>query len=193
MALGIDSLKANISGVFFANLFEAQITLPQLLNEYSNDAKGILSLTIEEVNMPGRALTTVDAGGDYYPSYALPFGYKNNEITLTFMLTDDYKARNLIELWLDLIVDQSTYLVRYPDVYLGGLNIRQLNAQQETIHEVLCEGAYPKGMEDITFTASSTDYVKLQVPFVYKRLITLQNVGRRRRDRLKTFQGGETV
>lgn len=185
---GIDKFKASISGVHPASLFTTQITLPQTLGEWNNHGE-TLRLTTEEVVMPGRSLTTTDIGGNYYPGYAIPYGYKNNELSLTFMLTGGYETRTIFELWLDLICDHRSFLMRYPKEYVGTLNISQLDAQHKSIHEVVCDQAYPKAIEDITFSASSADYVKLQIPFVYRHMYVKQTVGARRGDSIKTVTG----
>lgn len=175
---GIDSFKANITGVYYSNLYEVLITQPPFPIEeapgglsFGNDT-GLLCLTAEAVNMPGRTLDVVALGGSRYPSYELPVGYKNEDVTITYMLTSGYKVRQFFETWITNIVNYDTYLLSYPDKYTTTIEIRQLDNQHNAIYTCTLDEAYPKNITNISFASTSTEYTKFDVVFAYRNYHT---------------------
>jgi len=135
--MSIDQLKATISkkgGLSQANRFNVMFTPPQgsLLNSdpatligglvsggglsnVINDPRDI-SLLAESVNLPSSQITTLDHIAEKQ-TVKIPYAVIQEEVTMTFLLTNDYYIKNMFDKWGQSIVDLETYRVAYKKRY----------------------------------------------------------------------------
>ena len=120
MASSIDTLKSSISnhgGIAHPNRFNVIFTPPKmsLLNKnptnlIGNLASGSLSLRnlindprdisilCKSVSLPGRTLSTFEHQHDRQQN-KYPYTFIDEDVTMTFHLTNDYYMRNMLEQW----------------------------------------------------------------------------------------------
>lgn len=190
--MSIDQLKATISkkgGLSQANRFNVMFTPPQgsLLNSdpatltgglasggglsnIVNDPRDI-SLLAESVNLPSSQITTLDHIAEKQ-SVKIPYAVIQEEVTMTFLLTNDYYIKNLFDKWGQSIIDLETYRVAYKKDIVTDVVIQQLNKQNIPIYGVKLENAFPTTIGGIALSNESADTPnKLTVTFSYDKYV----------------------
>ena len=190
--MSIDQLKATISkkgGLSQANRFNVMFTPPQgsLLNSdpatligglasggglsnIVNDPRDI-SLLAESVNLPSSQITTLDHIAERQ-SVKIPYAVIQEEVTMTFLLTNDYYIKNLFDKWGQSIIDLETYRVAYKKDIVTDVVIQQLNKQNIPIYGVKLENAFPTTIGGIALSNESADTPnKLTVTFSYDKFV----------------------
>jgi hypothetical protein len=122
--MNIDDLKSVIGargGLAQTNRFEIQVTPPTGLGIATRD----FSVLCESCSLPGRQITTIDYQ-ILQQSYKIPSGFINEDVTFTFLLTNDFYVKKAFEAWANAVVDFNSYKVKYLDNYAGEITIRQL-------------------------------------------------------------------
>jgi len=190
--MSIDQLKATISkkgGLSQANRFNVMFTPPQgsLLNSdpatligglasggglsnIVNDPRDI-SLLAESVNLPSSQITTLDHIAEKQ-SVKIPYAVIQEEVTMTFLLTNDYYIKNLFDKWGQSIIDLETYRVAYKKDIVTDVVIQQLNKQNIPIYGVKLENAFPTTIGGVALSNETADTPnKLTVTFSYDKYI----------------------
>jgi hypothetical protein len=190
--MSIDQLKATISkkgGLSQANRFNVMFTPPQgsLLNSdpatligglvsggglsnVINDPRDI-SLLAESVNLPSSQITTLDHIAEKQ-SVKIPYAVIQEEVTMTFLLTNDYYIKNMFDKWGQSIVDLETYRVAYKKDIVTDVVIQQLNKQNIPIYGVKLENAFPTTIGGVALSNESADTPnKLTVTFSYDKFV----------------------
>src|SRR6056300_554432 len=122
MAYSVDQMKSLITrkgGVANPTVFRVQ--LPSIAGVTSEE----VNLLCTAVNIPGRQIATYDRdiGGKmekvaYRPLYG--------DVSMTFLLLNDYGIRNYFEEWTRRIVNPDTYEMSYKNEYSSQIRIQQL-------------------------------------------------------------------
>jgi len=190
--MSIDQLKATISkkgGLSQANRFNVMFTPPQgsLLNSdpatligglvsggglsnVINDPRDI-SLLAESVNLPSSQITTLDHIAEKQ-TVKIPYAVIQEEVTMTFLLTNDYYIKNMFDKWGQSIVDLETYRVAYKKDIVTDVVIQQLNKQNIPIYGVKLENAFPTTIGGVALSNESADTPnKLTVTFSYDKFV----------------------
>ena len=196
----IDNLKAVISkkgGLAMQNRFQIFFTPPtansvrSLLNQDIGSLIGDLaknaisggspknlipdprdiSILCESVNLPGRQITTIDYQAEKQ-SIKIPYGYIHDDISLSFLLTNDYYMKTVFDTWINSIINMETYTVAYKKDITCDVIIQQLDEKNTPIYGVKLEGAFPTTINEIVLSNDSTDTIqKLNVSFSYDRYV----------------------
>lgn len=131
--MSVDTLKSLISkkrGVARSNAF--RVILPVLpAIKLSLDGVGLkampqeLNLLCTNVNLPGRQILTNERLIGI-KGRKLPYGFASDDVNMTFLLLNDYGVKEYFEQWQNLVIDQDTYEIGYPQDYAGDVIIDQL-------------------------------------------------------------------
>lgn len=177
----IDDLKAAIGkrgGLSKANRFSVQFTPPQqtLLNldlqsiaasalsgSFSlgglvNDPRDI-TIFCESCSMPGRLIETIDYSPIDATLKKLPTRVTDEDVTFTFLLTNDYYMKKIFDRWQGSIMDVESHLVNYPTEYKRDVIIQQLDERNTPIYGVRLINAFPTGVNSIELNNASSDTV----------------------------------
>ena len=192
--LNIDNLKSMISkkgGVAPTNRFNVIFTPPQqaLLNinaqsiissaisgtfdlkNLINDPRDI-SLLCESVNLPGRALSTFQNSTGLQVN-DFPYTFIDENITMSFIVTNDYYIKLLFDAWLKGVFNEDSYQVGYKSDYSTDIIIQPLNQKDIPVYGVKIEKAYPISISAIELNNSAAGaYSKIQVVFAYDKYKT---------------------
>ena len=107
-----------------------------------------LALQCETAELPGRTLQTQDVK-IYGPTFKVPYQTQYNEITLTFLSTNDFWERKLFDRWIEAIHPSDTNNMRYPkgpQTYMTPIKIIQYDEFIKQIYAVELIDAYPIGV-----------------------------------------------
>lgn len=126
----------------------------------------------ESVSIPGKQITTLDYDIGTRRPLKIPTGYIEDDVTMTFILTNNNLIKTAIDKWMQKIINVDSYLLtsNYND-YKTSINITQLDEQNKEVHKVKLEGAYPITLNSIELDNNSESAVqKVTVVFTYDRL-----------------------
>jgi len=173
---------ANRFNVIFAppavsllNINPQQIVSSLLSGNFSagnllNDPRDI-SILCKSVNMPGRTLSTFEHDHDKQQN-KYPYTFIDEDVTMTFHLTNDYYMRNMLEQWQSGIFNTESYVTGFKNDYSVDVIIQQLNQKNIPVYGVKLEKAYPVSYGSITLDNSQENAVnEMSVTFAYNKFV----------------------
>ena len=191
--MSVDKLKAVISkkgGLAKNNRFQVLFTPPtqplvgidiqgivgRLL---SGESAGIkqsiydprdISILCEQVTLPSRSLSTIDYVSDRQ-SNKFPYTSIDGDVTMHFIVTNDYYAKTMMENWISSVIDTDGYQLGYKNDYSTDVVIQQLDQEDIPVFGVKLEKAYPIDVSAIALSAQDEEFVRLTVVFAYDKYV----------------------
>lgn len=188
--MSIDKLKSTIGkrgGLAKANRFQVIFTPPQGsllslgglvgaltsgggLKSMINDPRDI-SMLCENVTLPGRQITTLEYSAERQ-SLKIPYSFINEEVTCTFLLTNDYYMKTMFDKWLEQVFDSENYQAKFKKDFTTDVVIQQLNSKDIPVYGVRLENAFPTTVAGIALDNNSESAVqKMTVTFSYDNYV----------------------
>jgi hypothetical protein len=130
-----------------------------------------LALQCESAELPGKTLQTQDVK-IYGPSFKVPYQTQYNEITLTFLSTNDFWERKLFDRWIEAIHPSDTNNMRYakgPQTYMTPIKIIQYDDFIKQIYAVELIDAFPIGVAAQPLSWGEDGFHRVSVQFAYQR------------------------
>jgi hypothetical protein len=188
MSFSIDEFKGAVSkGIAVPNMFRVYLpSLPGIVTTRQ------LNLLCKDVVLPGRQILTNERViGMKQVKQA--YGYAQEDVSMTFYVTNDYALKEYFEAWQDLIITDKE--LNYPDEYgyevrieqlekgaaldlpldinfsLFGLNIDidiDLFKSSKSIYTCILDKAFPTSMNAIQLNSDANGIVDLNVQLSYK-------------------------
>jgi hypothetical protein len=162
----------NLPNAIFGTVTE---TIGSLLGNASLGSNATLSrylaLQCESAELPGRTLMTQEAKV-YGPSFKVPYQSQYNEITLTFLSTNEFWERKLFDRWIEAIHPSDTNNMRYakgPQTYMTPIKIIQYDDFIKQIYAVELIDAFPIGVSAQQLSWSEDSFHRVSVQFAYQR------------------------
>jgi hypothetical protein len=132
-----------------------------------------LIFSARSASIPTKTISTnpVEAPG---PEQKYPYNDVYDDITVTFMATQGAQKnsgygipeRRFFDAWMNMVVDQSTMLVNYSNMYSTDLFfISLLNERSELLAKYQFDRVYPIGMGAIELSHDSEDFATFDVTF----------------------------
>jgi hypothetical protein len=189
--MNIDKLKSTIGkrgGIAKANRFKVMFTPPQqsLLNidpgaiftsvisgdgidlkSLINDPRDI-SMLCESASIPGRQFST-DEVTMHKQTVKMPYGFIDEDISMTFLLTNDMYMKKMFDNWTQSIINDDTYTLGYKKDYTTDVIIQQLNADNKVVYGAKLENAFPITIAPIEYSNDADGISKLTVTFAYDK------------------------
>lgn len=186
LPMDIDTLKSTLgrrTGLAKANRFAVYIPLPLLsLNPASilgnivsgntnplqvfNDPRDI-SLLCESVQLPGRTIST----NEYMTSpkaRKMPYGFINDDVSFTFLLTGDMYIKNVMTGWQEQIIDTESYQLSFKDDYVSTVIIQQLNDKNIPVYTCKLNNAFPVSVSSVELGNTNENTAsRITVTFAY--------------------------
>ena len=135
-----------------------------------NDPRDI-SILCKSVTLPGRTLSTFEHDHDRQQN-KYPYTFIDEDVTMTFHLTNDYYMRNMLEQWQSGIFNTESYVTGFKNDYSVDVIIQQLNQKNIPVYGVKLEKAYPVSYESITLDNSSENAAtEMSVTFAYNKFV----------------------
>ena len=135
-----------------------------------NDPRDI-SILCKTVNIPGRTLTTFDHAHDRQQN-KYPYTFIDEDVTMTFHLTNDYYMRNILERWQSGIFNTESYVTGFKNDYSVDVIIQQLNQKNIPVYGVKLLKAYPVSYEGIALdNAGENSVTEMSVTFAYDKFV----------------------
>ena len=176
--MSIDSIKSVISkkgGLAPANRFQVIFAPPavSLLNlnpenivgsiisggfsiqNLINDPRDI-SILCSKATLPGRTISTFDADM-HVQQNKYPQTFIDEEVSMTFRLTNDYYIKNMFETWMSGIFDTESYRVGFKSDYSVDVVIQQLNQKNIPVYGVRMEKCFPTNLSAVELDNAAND------------------------------------
>ena len=188
----IDDMKALIvkrGGIARGNRYGVQITNPIRVKNQMDSGLDYLSNNITKegidtsfigngrdvfilctaVSLPGKLINTTEATHNHNMSKK-PYSMTTDQVTMTFLLTNDYYMKKYFDFWMELIVDSSGnhYKTAYKSEYSRDVEIHALNTKNENIgYGVKLEHAYPIQISQVELGESQEGLMQVTVTWEY--------------------------
>ena len=174
----IDQFLANAfeTGIARANRFEVFITPPSgkgFSSLNSSDLLRHLSLTCESVDIPGQTIATAELKINGLTVIPIPYSFSyTNQLTLTFKLSEDYRERNAMLAWQDLVFGNGRGFSYYNE-YVGTIIVRPLDLKNNPIQEFIFRNCFPITVQDLSYNwGSVNENLKQSVTFSFYTMET---------------------
>jgi hypothetical protein len=135
----------------------------------------IVNALCESAQLPGRSISTFEHGMIRH-AIKRPYGYINDDVTLTFYVTNDFYIKKLWEAWLNSVINDVNDKVGYRDDYAQDIVISVLNLNHNEIHQVTLTKAYPITINAVELNnGSENELMRLTVTLTYEDYTTKSN------------------
>ena len=147
---------------------------------YTNPEE-MLTFSARSTSLPSKTFSTnpVDAPG---PEQKYPYGDVYDDLTVTFMATVGkvpnfgIPEKRFFDSWMNLIVDPTTMLVNYSNLYsTNAFYISLINDQNDILAKYRFDRLYPIGMGAVELSHDSEEIVTFEVTFSCDRWQYVQN------------------
>jgi hypothetical protein len=182
----IDEFKSTISkrdGVARSNRFAVYMNIPiisvSLTNMVTNLLKGNsamsgsvnnprdISVLCETTGIPGIDFGVMETQYGI-KRRKLPNSFDQQDITFTFMMTNDYFSRNFLDTWCNSVVNKLDATFNYKSDYASDIVIQQLDTKNFPIGGVKLYNAYPVSVQEIQLSnMNENDITKITATFTY--------------------------
>ena len=171
----IDELKAQIGGnkgIMRSNRFRIEIS-----GGVQDKAVGsTVSLYCDSINLPGKQMATTEHFVGM-KAYKRPYGYINDDVTMTFLMTNDFRQWDYFKAWSDQIVSpydaagnqhEGSYkkdYVREISIYTMDINgndtkcVKLINAFPVTVNSVELAMANENATTQLTVMLAYDDWI----------------------------------
>jgi len=166
----IDKLKSAVmrrDGLARANRFEALIIPPA--QAFAGDVEKARDMNIfcEQISFPGRQIQTFET--NYVrQQIKVAQSFINEDVSITFNLTNDMFIKDIFDRWTNLIIDRDTFKKNYDSVYKRDMYLYQNNHENKHVFEVELRNAFPISVQAIEASNSAEDIQQVIVEFTYE-------------------------
>ena len=145
-----------------AKLFKQGVSQP-----FINDPRDI-SILCDSCTMPGRQISTNDLQTNML-SIKMPYTYINDEVTMSFLITNDHFMKKYFEKWINSIFDRSTMTLKYRSQYVTDIIIQQLDVRDVPTYTCKLKNAYPTSIASYEVSNSGENSVqKVSITLAYE-------------------------
>jgi len=158
MATTLDNILSEVGkrGLHSSNRYRVEIA--------RDGAGSDLEMFAEAVNIPGVQVSTFEYPLDNVRNQVkVPNGLIIEDISITFMLTNDFEIKKFFDKWSkDVITDE--YLLNYCADYEQDMKIQALDQTGQVVYTASITGAYPITVASIPLSyGAQNEYTKLEV------------------------------
>jgi len=178
----------NIGGLAKTNRFKVFIRIPRVLGTNYVEQ---LSLLCETAELPGKVLQTTDVKV-YGPTYKIPYQKQFQDISLTFLCSNNGTERDIFDKWIEYIMPSQTNNMRFPkgvngnisEGYLTDITIKHLSEEitkedydlgGDVLRTVQLLEVFPLGYSAQGLNWGEDGFLRLTVQFCYRRFVELPN------------------
>ena len=120
-----------------------------------NDPRDI-SILCSKATLPGRTISTFDVDM-HVQQNKYPQTFIDEEVSMTFRLTNDYYIKNMFETWMSGIFDTESYRVGFKSDYSVDVVIQQLNQKNIPVYGVRMEKCFPTNLSAVELDNAAND------------------------------------
>ena len=137
--------------------------------DFIQDPRDIF-LLCQSCTIPGKRIMTTEATHNHHNTKK-PYSASTDEVTMTFLMTNDYYMKKYFDMWQEMIVDTSHehYKTFYKREYCSDVTIQQLSASNDVVpgYTVKLENAYPIQVGALELGNGSDGLMELSITWEY--------------------------
>jgi hypothetical protein len=175
----IDKFKSVISkrgGLAPANRFAVYMALPlisfdpqnliaKVFNQgtaspFINDPRDV-SILCDSVTLPGRQISTSEVQTNLL-SVKTPYTYINDDVTMSFHITNDHFMKKFFENWFNRMFDRKKMTMKYRSQFTTDVIIQQLDQRDVPVYTVTLKNAFPTSITSYELTNSGENQTQKQ-------------------------------
>jgi len=134
-------------------------------------------LLCQSCSFPGKRIMTTEATHNHHNTKK-PYSAATDEVTMTFLLTNDYYIKKYFDMWQEMIIDTSHehYKTFYKSDYSSDVTIQQLSQGNDIIpgYSIKLENAYPIQVGAVELGNGSDGLMEISITWEYDNF---RNVG----------------
>lgn len=166
--MNIDTLKAEIAaarGLAAANRFSIQWPVVRGIAPLFEET----TVFCQTVSLPGRTIQTQEfQNQDVMTSF--PFVYDDGDVSLTFILTNDYFLYDFFIEWMGKVIDTSRYIAGYAEDYKVDMTLIHDDKMNSAIKKFKILNCWPKSITPIELsTTNENQFSIFTVTLSFKR------------------------
>ena len=127
-------------------------------------------LLCRNVTIPGKRISTTEATHNHHLSKK-PYSAITDEVTMTFLLTNDYYIKKYFDMWQEMIIDThgEHYKAFYKNEYCTDITIQQLSQGNDIVpgYSIILENAYPIQVGAIELSSEGDGLIEVAITFEY--------------------------
>jgi len=127
-------------------------------------------LLCRNVTIPGKRISTTEATHNHHLSKK-PYSAITDEVTMTFLLTNDYYIKKYFDMWQEMIIDTSGkhYKTFYKKEYCTDVTIQQLSSGNDVVpgYSIILENAYPIQVGAVELSSEGDGLLEVAITFEY--------------------------
>lgn len=167
----VDDLASRINqrgGLARSNFFAVTFFGPASINPNQY----LLNALVESASIPGRSISTFEHGTTSQP-VKYPYSFINDDVTLTFLVTNDFYMKNIFDKWMKHVVDDETGKIYYRKDYVSDMTITVLDLDADMIYKCTLQDAYPVTMNAIELSNTNENgLIRVSVTITYKNFVS---------------------
>ena len=122
-----------------------------------NDPRDV-SLLCESVSLPGRQVATAEHI-TRLKAIKKPYGYINDDVSFTFLLTGDYYIKQVFDDWTAKLFDFEKGEVSYKDDCVSDVTIQQLGPNNIPVYTCTLQNAFPVTVSAVELSNTSENTI----------------------------------
>ena len=168
----LSSMLDDKRSIYRPTRFEFRIDqLPYRLRQSDvTDFEKSFQFAIENVFFPGRAIAseTIKIAG---PVDEIPYeSVYSNDLDITAKVSSDFREKALFESWMDIVVNQRTQNLAFPNEYRCDATIEALNLQDEKVYEIKLTEVWPKTVGRVSVGQGlMNSYATMQIGLAFRK------------------------
>ena len=147
------------------------------VGDFINDPRDLF-IMCQSVSLPGKRISTMEADHNHNATKK-PYSATMDEVSMTFMLTNDYYIKKYFDLWQEMIIDttHNHYKTSYKRDYCSDIIIQQLSTSNHIIpgYTLMLENAYPIQVGSISLGNGEEGLMELPITWEYDNFRTINN------------------
>jgi hypothetical protein len=134
---------------------------------FINDPRDV-SILCDSVTLPGRQIATADLATNILPM-KIPYGYINDDVTMTFHITNDHFMKKYFENWFNRMFDRNRMIAKYRSDFVTDVIIQQLDQRNVPVYSISLKNAFPTTITSYELTNSGENQTqKLSITLSYE-------------------------
>jgi hypothetical protein len=175
-----------------ANRFEVEITPPAKLGiDYT--LLRHLTFVTESVQIPSQTVATTESKVNGLPVIPMPYQFSyGNQLNMTFNLSQDYRERNLLLLWQNLVYKPLGGLRQgfgYYNDYVGTIIVKALDYSNEVVQHFIFRNCFPSAVLDMSYNWGNSEKMNQEVTFTFFSMETSVSTPTSGIDNMKMING----
>ena len=145
------------------------------LGDFISDPRDMF-LLCQSASLPGKRITTTEATHNHNRTKK-PYSMMTEEVTMSFLLTNDYYVKRYFDMWQNMIIDDSGdhYKTMYKRDYSTDVTIQQLSTSNDFIpgYSVQLLNAYPIQVSSVELSNGGDGLLEVSVTWEYDNWKTI--------------------